>query len=282
MRVRYINHKGKEIDFMQSPYLFQSGNLLDFTWQYELKRGLKSRIQGLQKSDVPIPLSVAIVSDTVQEFEKFAYELNEVTETDVLAEIPGRLYVNDYYLKCYVLQDMPTDWNKGIPYIKRNLQVLPDYPFWCREITKKFFRGYDTSMEESKGDGVISYPYGYPYMYGMPKDISFVLNDHYAPCDFQMIIYGPCENPAIRIDGHLYEVMSTLYDGDFLIIDSRDNSVICKKSDTSSINMFNFRNKDSSLFKKIPAGRCSVSWRKDVFGFDITLFQERSEPKWII
>ena len=278
MRVRYVNHKGKEIDFMQSPYLFQSGNLLDFTWQYELNRGVKSRIQGLQKSDVPIPLSVAIVSDTMQEFEKFAYELNEVTETDVLAEIPGKLYVNDYYLKCYVLQDMPTDWNKGIPYIKRNLQVMPDYPFWCHEFSQQFYKGFAAQ----RSDPFLHYPIRYPYQYSAPKDLRLFHNDHYADCDFKMIIYGPCIDPMIRINGHPYSFKLTLYEGEFLEVESRYNTVERVQKDGTRLTEFNQREKKDSVFQKIPAGNCSVVWNTSEFGFDLILYQERSEPKWTL
>ena len=36
---------------------------------------------------------------------------------------------------------------------------------------------------------------------------------------------------------------------------------------------------DINLFKKIPNENNVVSWNTS-FGFDVTLFQERSEPKW--
>ena len=35
-----------------------------------------------------------------------------------------------------------------------------------------------------------------------------------------MIIYGPCINPLIRIAGHIYELRTTLYDGEYAVIDS--------------------------------------------------------------
>ena len=279
MVVRYVNHQRKEIDFMKYQYLFQSGSLLDYTWSYEIGNLTKNRIQNIQRSDVSIPVSVSMVGDTMEEFQAAAYELIEATEADVLAQKPGKLYVNDYYLKCYVLQDIPEDWNMGIPYIKRTLYVMPDYPFWCRELTKTFLKG--NPVLERDTDGYLYYPFSYAYRYSMPNNTGFLLNDHYAPCDFRLIIYGPCENPAIRINGHLYEVKATLFSGDYLEVDSRDNTVFWNRADGRRINQFNMRNKESSLFEKVAPGRCAVIWNTGAFGFDLTIFQERSEPKWI-
>ena len=112
------------------------------------------------------------------------------------------------------------------------------------------------------------------------KDAGFIDNDHYAACDFRLIIYGPCDNPEIRINGHLYKVTVHLAAGDYLEIDSRDNTVYQVKLDGRRINLFNQRDKESGIFEKIPTGRCSVYWATEGFGFDLTLFQERSEPVW--
>ena len=105
-------------------------------------------------------------------------------------------------------------------------------------------------------------------------------NDHYGECDFKMIIYGPCTNPVIRINGHAYEVAAALYAGEYILIDSRDHTVYRYLIDGRKQNLFNQRNKESDLFQKVPAGRCAVLWNAAAFGFDLILFQERSEPAW--
>ena len=44
-------------------------------------------------------------------------------------------------------------------------------------------------------------------------------------------------------------------------------------------NIFAKREKKSSVFEKIPPGELLVSWSGD-FGFDVTVYKERSVPKW--
>jgi hypothetical protein len=43
-------------------------------------------------------------------------------------------------------------------------------------------------------------------------------------------------------------------------------------------NLFDSRNKAQSVFEKIPEGALTFAW--EGFSFELTLFEERSEPKW--
>lgn len=80
-----------------------------------------------------------------------------------------------------------------------------------------------------------------------------------------MIIYGPCINPLIRIAGHIYELRTTLYDGEYAVIDSstryaKDRKIVKVKTDGTEENLFNSKNNESSIWEKIPAGLSIVSW----------------------
>ena len=45
------------------------------------------------------------------------------------------------------------------------------------------------------------------------------------------------------------------------------------------VNLFDLRGKEFSVFEPIPGDVVTVTWNGS-FGFDITLFEERSEPAW--
>ena len=96
-----------------------------------------------------------------------------------------------------------------------------------------------------------------------------------------MTVYGPVLNPKVTIAGHVYEVITTLYEGDYMVVDSRLGKVYKVLSDGSRVDLFNQRNKQSDLFEKIPKGNSTVIYNQK-FGFDVTLIQERSEPRWSI
>lgn len=276
MEVYYINHKNQKIDLGKSPYQMEVGDIFDFSYKYE---GNNNKITRIYKDITTLSTNVTIDSKTEEEFHHFANLFFEIIDADNIANQRGKLYIGEYYVECNVISSNKTFWKETFRGMENAVKILIPYPYWCHELAKSFLKGNIVNETGAK-TGKLSYPYRYPYRYSMPQDVGFILNDHYAACDFKMIIYGPCTNPSILINGHLYEVTTTLYTGEYLVVDSRNNTVIRYLNDRRTENLFNWRNKDHSLFEKIPSGHCSVLWNTDAFGFDIVLFQERSEPKW--
>ena len=283
MKIYYKSNSGEILDLMAWPYKIRESEFLSHEWSYTgtENSGNKSggTIKNLRKKIEKKKLTLDIFAMSKSEYSNALERFLEVTEKDVLNEKPGRLYVDDYYYPCFIYASEKKEWGRMTTYLQNELKIVSPYPFWCHELTKSFIKGNIVNETGAK-TGKLSYPYRYPYRYSMPQDVGFILNDHYASCDFKMIIYGPCTNPSILINGHLYEVTTTLYTGEYLVVDSRNNTVIRYLNDGRTENLFNWRNKDHSLFEKIPSGHCSVLWNTDSFGFDIVLFQERSEPKW--
>lgn len=275
----YVNHQGEKIEFGKNGMFIRESDLLDYTWKAVEEN---KKLSGFERTIANKTVSIVVKKDTMEEFAESCNRFFEVTEKDVLAEKNGRFVIGDYYLSCYVLEVKKSKYVKNSNYTNVKIKIVSPYPFWCREKTSHFFQKDKKPAVSSDTDEYLYYAYSYPYRYSMPADVGHLQNDHYAACDFKMIIYGPCENPSIRINGHLYEVTVVLYPGEYLVIDSRDNTVIRYLIDGRTDNRFNFRNKENDLFQKIPAGRCAVLWNTAAYGFDVTLFQERSEPQWIL
>ena len=276
MEVYYINHKNQKIDLGHSPYQLQIGDLFDFSNKYE---GSCFKVSRIYKEITTISTCLTIDAADQEAFYQAVNRFFEVIETDTLAGVQGKLYIGDMYLKCNVISSSKSFWKDTFRGMENTIKLLVPYPYWCREMSKSFLKLGSTVAVKSD-DTYLFYPVAYPYRYSMPSNAGFVTNDHYADCDFKMIIYGPCINPAIRVNGHLYEVTATLYAGEYILIDSRDHTVYRYLIDGRTKNLFNWRNKESDLFQKIPSGRCAVSWNAAAFGFDLILFQERSEPTW--
>ena len=78
---------------------------------------------------------------------------------------------------------------------------------------------------------------------------------------------------------HLYFVETEIEPGGYLEIDSREKIVDLVQAYGTCISKINFRNRDSYIFQKIPVGSVSSSWNNS-FGFDLIIYDERSEPKW--
>lgn len=122
------------------------------------------------------------------------------------------------------------------------------------------------------------YIYVYPYQYSSGALKSF-LNDALVGSNFKLIIYGPVINPALYIGGHMYAVNVPVESDEYLEINSREKIIETVQSDGKRTSAINYRNRENYVFQKIPSGPVAVTWNND-FGFDLTLFDERSEPKW--
>ena len=110
--------------------------------------------------------------------------------------------------------------------------------------------------------------------------IQTVDNTSFYPSDFTLTIYGPCAEPMVTVGENVYLVHTDLAKGDYLVIDSRNRKITRVLNDGTRINDFAKRDKEHYIFEKIPQGIQPVSWESN-FDFDISILDERGEPKWI-
>lgn len=276
--IYYINSQNEKISFNEQPYMITGGNLFDGKYD-EIEEG--NYIQGFERGIQDRSLNIDINAMTETDFANAVNRLEEVTEKDIVNMLSGKLYVGNSYLKCWITGTSKDRWINGVGGISNGLVIKTDYPYWITEERFSFMKK-DESAESLKW---LEYPYEYPYEYTKVRNIRYINNNNFTESGFRMIIYGPCINPLIRISGHVYELKTTLYDGEYAVIDSstrysKDRKIIKVKVDGTEESLFNSRNKESEIWKRIPPGRSIVTWNGD-FGFDIILFNERGTPRWI-
>lgn len=124
------------------------------------------------------------------------------------------------------------------------------------------------------------FDYQYDYFYGNPGIASWQTDFPFAS-DFKMTVFGPVADPRILVNGYPYQFFDTLEDTEYVVVDSRDNTLTKYLANGSHISIFDLRNKAESIFRPIPAGTLTFNW-SGTFGFDLTLYEERSEPRWTI
>ncbi len=281
----FVNSEGQKVDFGSYPYLFQSGNLLDWQFSYTSVQGAqKNRTYGYRRNIREYSAQVAVLCDFSipleerrEQWKEAVNYLVEVFSKDLINGQNGKLYTDTgYYLRCKIVASTKSDWKMGLPVMFNDLKILADNPVWIREKKRSFFPGEQKRLVSSD----LNYPYNYAYNYSMPSSgIDLWDTEHFAPSPFQMIIFGPCTDPRILINGHPYEVFDTLESGDYIIIDSQENTVMKYRNNGVMVNLFDLRGKEFSVFEPIPGDVVTVTWNGS-FGFDITLFEERSEPAW--
>lgn len=198
--------------------------------------------------------------------------LHEEFELDIRTLTPGRLTWGNWYVDCYILEsatDPATcDWTEN------EISVYCANPFWIKEEKKSFAAQEEPPILQEFLD--YNFDYEYDYFLGAIGNEKWVRDFPFAS-EFQMLIFGPVSNPRIIINGYPYQINDTLEATEYLVIDSRKNTVIKYLAGGGTANIFDKRNKAQSVFEQIPGGNLTVNWT-GLFGFELIIYDERSEP----
>lgn len=277
--IKYVSSNGKEYDLIGAQMRATNGSFHQYGWSENATQKSKgSAVYGFDRESVTYKLTLTLRGSLYSRKER----LNDLTnsfEYDVVNLTPGRFWYGEYYIDGFVkaasneISDVFNNWTNVIA------DIYCPYPFWIWEQEKKFF-------PESRGKGeayaYLDYDYDYPYDYSRPQ--SGTQNwkiDHFTASNFKMTIYGPCTNPRITINGHVYQVYETLENDEHMIIESTGKTIKKYLSNGTVQNIFAKRRKDSSVFELLPHGELLISWNAE-FGFDIVAYRERSVPEWIL
>lgn len=270
---KYINHVGEMLEFGVNSLFANENDLRDFSWSVNSKN---DKISGFYKGIVTKTIPIIMKCKTAEDGAALKNRIFEVFDKDVLAMQHGKIIIGDYYLKCFITDSVKSSYliNKGLMLLEITAQT--DFPEWIKETTTAFRP--DAAAE---GESVFL-DFAYDFIYDFKNGLSTgVLNNtNFVDSNFRIVIYGEVSNPTLFIDGHEYSVDVDIAKGEFLTIDSVNKTIVLTKKDGQQVNCFNKRNKDSYIFKKIPSGMITTNSPNDNISFDITLLEERSEPKW--
>lgn len=138
-----------------------------------------------------------------------------------------------------------------------------------------------STVENTSGSAVggFDYPYEYDLEYGVQTGGRNITNDTFTGNAFRILIYGAVINPTITIGGHAYTVNGAVGEGETLTIDSMTKTITLTTANGTKINYFDKRDRQNYIFQPIQPGQNAVTWSGD-FGFELTVIEERSEPKW--
>ena len=269
-RITYKNHVNEVIEFGKGGIYVNESDLHDFTWNTNSKN---NKISSFNRKVITKSLPVVIACTSKEDGIAKRNRLFEVMEKDVLANKHGRITSGDYYLKCYVTGSKKSDYLRSKRLMIVTLTITTDLPYWIKETVTTF--GYGAGSVGKNLD----FNNDFPYDYASELAAKPLNNTSFVPCNFRMNIYGPCVMPKVTIAGHEYGVSVTVAANEYLQIDSINKTIVLTHTDGTTTNCFNLRQRDFYIFEKMPVGVSNVTTNTE-FKFDITLLEERSEPKW--
>lgn len=198
--------------------------------------------------------------------------LLDVFETDIIRKKPGKIYVDDYYMLCYIVKDIKNLWETSVV-VSSEYSLVTDHPFWIREKRVTYER------KQGEDNGYLDYPYDYPYDYSPNQTAVFIENTEIMPADFKMVIQGPCKNPEITIGDNKYQIVTELSSYEYIVLNSIDRTAYKVSRNGLVTNVWASLNRDYDNFAQIPQGKHSIA-TNGVFPLDITMYMKRSEPRW--
>ena len=210
-----------------------------------------------------------------------ADELRRLADRDVSMATPGTLAIDGWTQRAYITAADPSSISRAHMAAKLTVVLLDGV--WRRGHTVSF-----ESQSPKAGDGeFLDLPYDLPCDLGVPSARSYIDVGEWGAAPLKFTIYGPCTNPAVRIDGNWYRADATVPDGGYLVVDplAVPRSVTLVNADGSTVDAFPKAHRGDGLgsgeyiFQPASAGTHEVDWDKS-FGFDLTWYEEEGEPPW--
>lgn len=269
----FENHLGQRFNGLENNVFLNYNNLRDYSWSYE---AVNSRITRFYNNITSRKIPLVICCDSSEEAFEVRNRLCEIAEADIEARLPGKVYIGDYYTTGYITASKKGNYliNKRLYTVE--LTLTSNDPTWYKE-SKIIFTQGETAMGGVGGGA--DYAYDYPHDYAVYKSKKTFNCDSVRGGAFRLLIYGPAVDPSVVIGNHIYTVYGTINQRETLLIDSLNKTITLTTITGSKVNWFDHRGRESYIFEPIAPGLNPVS-RVGSFGFDLTVIEKRSEPKW--
>ena len=273
MIIRHVNSEGVEVILNKEPYKVLVSDLTDYD-NVEIESN--GKIAGFVKEITERKLNIDIISSSKETTQELCNKLNAVFEKDIYNDVAGKIYINDYYMRCFIKSCKKSKRGNGV-IRSYEYTLITDYPFWIKETTYQYLAEPPEAVKYTDLETGIMF-LEFPFDFAPVRGEKILGNQSFTDSNFIMTIYGFVESPQVSIAGHPYRVETTVYEGERLVIDSKKGTVKKIGRLGEVVDCYNARQKDYSVFQKIPPGLNVFQWSGG-FGIDITLFDERSEPK---
>lgn len=272
--LRYVSGTGSLAVEMDGPSTFSgtAAGIRGREWAYSI--GYRS-LAGVSRPARECSLSVAFADG------READCMRRLADRDMLNGTPGRLVAEGWEQRCYIVKSDVGAVFGG--FHSADLTVVLLDGVWRKGHTVAF-----EQLTATSGDGeFLDLPYDLPYDLGVPSTRRYVDVGEWGAAPLRFVVYGPCVNPAVRIDGNWYRVDVTVPDGGYLVVDplATPRSVTLVAADGSTTDVFAKARRGNGLgsgeyvFQPASPGVHEVEWDRS-FGFDLTWYEEEGEPPW--
>ena len=267
--IKYQNHMGKSVDLSSNGIVADPTDVLAWSLDVDDSYGT---VRSVSRSVASRKLKVATYSMAARR------RLYEVPAVDVDAMKPGRLYVGEWYLMCYVTASSVSGWWYRDGVAAYDLDVTVVDPLWRKDVSYVLTERYE-------GGVGLDFPHDFPHDFGYSNVITAVNNTGFRPADALIRVYGPAEWCVVTVAGNEYIVSESLEEGEYVTVDTYARTVEVTRLTGEVENAFQsvggdyFEGSGSYIFERVPVGLSEVVW-SGTSDLDITMVLTRDEPDY--
>ena len=276
MPVRYVNNRGHEANMAGSGVWCDSGEWQDWAYEYSTMNG---RVSSFRRGITERELTFIVVGPSREAAADTRNRLYSVMSADIADKKAGRLYVGEWFVRCWCIESKKDDYWISPIASKHTVNVLMEDPAWMRERSYDF---YPTSGGTSSG---LDYPFDFEFDFSGTGQAGEVAIESVRPCAVSITVFGPATNPRVEVGGNAYEVDVTVPDGGILFIDGLSKTVEMRTVDGVVTNEYGktpdgYEGSGDYIFERLGPGLVEVSW-PGTFGFRLDTYEAADERPWI-
>ena len=268
MIIQYVNSKGVHFDLECDSICISNGNFHRHEWKVDAEAlRVGERVKKFKKEPVVYDITLKLRGD-LSERKALLDDLHDAAEYDIFAKTPGKIYFGDFHIGCYILA---SDTHKASDLscrTEKDISIYCPYPFWIKEET------YYIPPIDIEGEWeLLEVPASLP-------------NTNFTDCHYRLRAYGPFSSQWVGLNKLFFYINDNQVQVDYtckneyIELDTRDETIVLVDAATGSrTNIYHLQNFNLDTFKKIPPGENVLKYDRS-YAIEITLFHERSEPKW--
>lgn len=278
--ITYVSNNGQTVQFGGSDESlhYLQHDLRANSWTYETgvaKTRISSFKHGLEEKKLP----VGIMAKTDKEGVEKSNYIAQVGEYDIMAKHPGRLYVGDWYLPCWIVGVAFSNYWLSDSIAEVELSLVCEKCEWIHETTTQYA---PITMQD------ISLVNGADFEYDFEHDLAGTASSYSVnvpgvfDAQFMWRIYGPATNPYVRIGDNTYKINTSVQTEQILEVDTLQKTItlIDEQGNKTSVLADRTRGAKGSgsyIFEPLHPGTQTLSY-DNTFLFDLTIYEVRSLP----
>ena len=145
----FENHLGQRFEGLPNRVFMNYSDLRDYSWSFDT---INNRISHFYRDVTQRGIPLVVYCNSDEEAVAIMNRLHELAETDIVAKIPGRIYVGDYYTMGYITASTKSNYLIRKKSCKIELTLTSDDPSWYKETNYSFMAGGETSTDKPQAD----------------------------------------------------------------------------------------------------------------------------------